>query len=193
MSGGARGMSLPEVMLVLAMVAGTAWLGLPALKAYSIEAHLVGAAAIFKGEFRRARSISIRSGRQTALRFETRPDGVYLGIFSDGDYDGVLSRDIARGVDPLVSEPRRLTDNAEVRVGIEPGVEAPPPDRGLLDPEDPIRFGRSDMVSFSPLGTATPGTLYLTGHGLQVAVRVTGSDARVRTMIWHGAGWRDHR
>ena len=186
-----RGMSLPEVMLVLAVIAGTMWLGLPALKAYSIEATLFGSAEIFKSEFRRARWLSIRSGRQTALRFETRPDGVYLGIYSDGDWDGVLSRDIQSGVDPMLSQPRRLTDSAEVRVGIQPGVEEPPPGRGLLDPDDPIRFGRSDMVSFSPLGTATPGTLYLTGHGLQVAVRVTGTDARIRTMVWHGAGWRD--
>ena len=49
----------------------------------------------------------------------------------------------------------------------------------MLDPTDPIRFGPSNMLSFSPLGTATPGTFYLAGETLQAGVRVTaGSCAR---------------
>ncbi len=45
------------------------------------------------------------------------------------------------------------------------------------------------MVSFSPLGTATPGTFYLAGEGLQGAVRVTGGTARVRLMVCRGRKW----
>jgi len=74
-------------------------------------------------------------------------------------------------------------------VGINAGVPAIPPDSGILDPSDPIRFGASNMVSFSPLGTATPGTFYLAGEGLQGAVRVTGGSARVRLMVCRGRKW----
>jgi hypothetical protein len=178
-------------MIAMGILSSVLWLGLPALKAYTIESALIGAADIFKGEFRRARSVSIRTGRKTALRFEERDDGVYLGMYSDGNYNGVLSREIAEGTDQPLEEPVRLADNGAVRVGIAPGVQEPPPGRGMLDPNRPIRFGQSKMVSFSPLGTATPGTLYLAGHGLQVAVRVTGTDARIRVMIWRGIAWQD--
>jgi hypothetical protein len=76
-----------------------------------------------------------------------------------------------------------------VRVGFLPGVPAIPPERGVLT-GDAIRFGRSDILSFSPLGTATPGTFYLSGDGAQAAVRVTGGSARVRLMIWRGS-WQE--
>ena len=76
-----------------------------------------------------------------------------------------------------------------VRVAIPPNTPAPPPDHGTLDTSDPIRFGSSNMLSFSPLGTATPGTLYLAGEGILAAVRVNGGSARVRLMIYRGARW----
>ena len=93
-------------------------------------------------------------------------------------------------MDRLVAGPFPLTGGAPgVRVGFNPGTPAPPPGRGMLE-GDPIRFGRSDILSFSPLGTATPGTFYLAGDGAQAAVRVTGGSARVRLMIWRGDPWR---
>ena len=39
---------------------------------------------------------------------------------------------------------------------------APPPGSGpLRDLDDPVKFGRSDLVSFSPLGRSSSGTVYL--------------------------------
>jgi hypothetical protein len=76
-------------------------------------------------------------------------------------------------------------------VGILPGLPAPPPERGRLEGDDPIRFGRSDIVSFSPLGTATPGTFYLAGEEIQGAVRVS-VGARVRLLICRGGKWEEY-
>ena len=45
------------------------------------------------------------------------------------------------------------------------------------------------MVSFSPLGTGTPGTFYLRTRVSMAAVRVTGGSARVRIMILRGKRW----
>jgi hypothetical protein len=45
------------------------------------------------------------------------------------------------------------------------------------------------MVSFSPLGTATPGTFYLAGDSAQAAVRVTPGTARVRILFCRGKRW----
>ena len=60
-----------------------------------------------------------------------------------------------------------------MRVGINPGVPAHPARDGLAGPDRSHPFGASNMLSFSPLGTATPGTFYLAGETRQAAVRVT--------------------
>jgi hypothetical protein len=77
-----------------------------------------------------------------------------------------------------------------VRVAVRPGLPEVPPATGRLKGDDPIRFGRSDILSFSPLGTATPGTFYLAGEDSQGAVRVT-TNGRVRLLLWHGGRWQE--
>ena len=52
----------------------------------------------------------------------------------------------------------------------------------VVEGADPIRFGATDLVSFSPIGTATSGSAYLHGSGgWQYAVVVLGATARSRT------------
>jgi hypothetical protein len=102
----------------------------------------------------------------------------------------VRAADIMAGIDRRIAGPLRLDSGAsDVRVGINPNVPAPPPEHGILDPSDPIRFGSSNMLSFSPLGTATPGTFYLAGETLQAGVRVTAGSSRVRLMVCRGGIW----
>ena len=51
--------------------------------------------------------------------------------------------------------------------------------------EDPIRFNDSDIASYGPLGTSTPGSLYVTdGRGELFVVRVLGMTGKVRMMRW---------
>jgi len=152
----------------------------------------VGAGQQFKSQFRLACSAAVRSAAYTAIRFERRDDGsVWYAVYQDGDADGVRSADILSGRDHLVSGPFPLSGGAPgVRVGINPGIPALPPEHGELS-GDPVRFGVSDILSFSPMGTATPGTFYLAGDAGQAAVRVTGGSARVRLMVWRSGRWRE--
>ena len=185
-----RGHTLLEMLAAVAIILITASVTIPYLKAYSVEAHLLAAGRTFKSEFMKAKSIAVRSRAQTALRFEDGPQGPSYSVYMDGNHNGVRSADIAAGADRRIAGPLPLNGGAsDVRVGINAGVPAIPPDSGVLDPSDPIRFGASNMVSFSPLGTATPGTFYLAGEGLQGAVRVSGSSARVRLMVCRGRRW----
>lgn len=185
-----RGYSLPEMLVALAVFCVMAAMGSALFRPWMAEFHLLGAGRAFRSEFRKARSLAIASGEYTAIRFEDGPDGTRYAVYRDGNKNGVRSADIRRGVDRLVSGPFPLTAGApRVFVGFNPGVPAPPPEHGVLS-GDPIRFGRANMVSFSPLGTATPGTFYLAGDVAQAAVRVTGGSARVRLMIWRGGSWR---
>jgi prepilin-type N-terminal cleavage/methylation domain-containing protein len=188
----ARGFTLVESLTVVAIVLVMAATAAPAFRALFADAHILGAGRQFKSQFRLARSAAVRSGVYTAIRFERRDDGtVWYAVYRDGDQDGVRSADIADGKDPLLSGPFPLTGGAPgVRVAINPGIPALPPETGVLS-GDPVRFGASDIVSFSPIGTATPGTFYLAGDASQAAVRVTGGSARVRLMVWRGGKWRE--
>jgi hypothetical protein len=177
------------MLVVLAIIMSMAAVALPLFRSMFADAHLLGAGKAFRTEFRLAASEAVRSNAYTAIRFERRGDEVWYARYRDGNHNGVLSSDIEAGRDPRVAGPFPLAVGRTVRVGFLPGVPAIPPDHGTLS-GDPIRFGHSDILSFSPLGSATPGTFYLVGDGAQAAVRVTGGSARVRLMVWRGV-WKE--
>ena len=74
----------------------------------------------------------------------------------------------------------------DVRLGLPPGgpyPEAPPGTGRLVAGDDPVRFGRSDLVSFSPVGSASSGTLYVTdGRDGLFAIVLYGPTSRLR--VW---------
>ena len=48
--------------------------------------------------------------------------------------------------------------------------------------DDPIRFGRSDLASFGPLGTASPGSVFLTDGYHLFAVRVYNRTGKIQVL-----------
>jgi len=186
------GFSLLELLVVLGGSLIMAAVALPNLVEFRREYALLGAAQSFKAEFMRARSVATKKNTQTAIRFETDPSGVPMySTYIDGNFNGVRSSEIAVGIDVRIAGPFRLdAGQTGVEVGVLPG--APAPDGGVLGSE-PIRFGNSRMVSFSPLGTGTPGTFYLRTSKTMAGVRVTGGSARVRIMLLRGRRWIDRQ
>ena len=56
----------------------------------------------------------------------------------------------------------------------------------LAQTPDAIRFGASDMASFSPSGSCTAGSLFLRSAGnVQYAVRVAGVTGRTRILRYN--------
>lgn len=149
------GYSLLELVVALGIILLMGTVALPNIIGYRQEVALVGAAQTFKIEFMRARSIAAMKNTQTAIRFETDASGrTNYSTYIDGNFNGVLAADIATGTDSRIAGPFRLdAGQSGVEVGVLP--EAPSPDGGRLGLE-PIRFGNSRMVSFSPLGTGSP-------------------------------------
>jgi type II secretory pathway pseudopilin PulG len=187
-SRAASGYSLLELLVVLGIILLMGSVALPNIIGFRQESALLGAAQGFKAEFMRARSVATARNTHTAIRFETDRSGLILySTYIDGNFNGVRSKEIATGVDPRIAGPFRLdAGQAGVEVGVLP--DAPSPDGGSLGSE-PIRFGSSRMVSFSPLGTGTPGTFYLRSRINMAGVRVTGGSARVRIMMLRGKRW----
>jgi prepilin-type N-terminal cleavage/methylation domain-containing protein len=185
-----RGRTLVEMMVAAGIVSVLAAFTFHQVRAYSADAYLLGAARAFKGEFRKARSMATRNNVYTAIRFEDKAAIPRYSVYVDGNFNGVRKDDINTGVDRRVAGPFFLDAQAPgVRVGINPGTPAIPPEKGMLDVSDPIKFGSGDMLSFSPVGTATPGTFYLAGEASQAAVRVTAGTARVRLMVCRNGTW----
>lgn len=173
-------------------------LALSALAAAPVYEGMRGEAAVSSLDRRlralvfRCRSTALMRGRTVALVFDERSDGGWMiYVAEDGDGDGVLQRDIDSGTDPVVTRPIRLAAG-EAGPGILTAVRVPDPlGRGALrgDLTDPVRAGRGDKISFSPAGTATPASVYLTDHRRCMrVVRVYGATARAYSMAWR-VGW----
>ena len=181
------GYTLLEMVVVMAVVGILAAVGIPAIDRVSRSLRLEMAAAEMASTLRMTRAYALRRGVNVALRFRLTGDGsLSFTMYRDGDGDGVRNRDIDSGIDPVEQPVRFLTSLGRgIDVGFPPGMHPRDPSSGRrLDRlDDPIRFNRSDLASFSAAGSATPGTLYFTDgvRGL-VAVRITSVTGRVRTM-----------
>jgi glutamate synthase domain-containing protein 3 len=59
---------------------------------------------------------------------------------------------------------------------------------------DPVKLGASNLLSFTPLGTSTSGSVFVRGRdGSQFAVRVLGATGRARVLRYvpHSGEWTD--
>ena len=129
-------------------------------------------------------SVAVKRSTFVALQFVLKPDGYWFRLYQDGNRNGVLARDISRGVDPPVGVDERLDRQFPgVTFGICAGVTPVVPG-DAFNASDPIQIGSSSLMSFNPNGSSTAGTLYIRGRcPNQFAVRVLGVTARAR--IFH--------
>ena len=192
----ARGVTLIEVTLAVALVAVLLGLSLPVLTARGEAVEVLGAARYLAGEVARARAIAVRRGTPVGLRFLPEDDGFRVQAYADGNGNGVRQTDIARGIDEPVDAPFRLPERFPgVRVARNAAVPSIGSDGAGAGAANAaaVRLGAGRILTMSPLGTATGGTVYLLGRGgRQAAVRVLAATGRVRVMTFDaGAGeWR---
>ena len=63
--------------------------------------------------------------------------------------------------------------------------------RQPFNPGDPVQIGSSTLLSFSPTGACTSGTLFIRGlRSTQFAVRVLGATGRTRVFEFNFDGWQ---
>lgn len=119
-----------------------------------------------------ARASAVGRGASVALRFVETAAGVTVRPYVDGDGDGVLTADIADGTDAPMGPAVNLADVLSgVHIAFVGGRAMP----------DVLVPGRAHLFSFSPMSTATSGSIYVRGRdGSQWAVRILGVTARAR-------------
>ena len=118
-----------------------------------------------------ARTYAVTRSANVALRFNRTGSDATFQMFVDGNGNGVRNADIASGIDVPLDQPVALSDLFS-DVTIASG-----------DGNSPIRIGNTNLLSFTPLGTATPGSIFVRGRdGLQLALRVFGATGRTRLL-----------
>lgn len=149
------------------------------------------AASEIVGVLRAARQKAILSGSNVAVKFNPSLEKrVTFTLYRDGDGDGVLNKDIESGIDPSIGPARELVHLGQrIRFGFPLGPAPTDPSdasRKLTNLDDPIRFNRSDLASFGPLGGSTPGSLYITDGSRHLSVvRVFGYTGKVTILVYN--------
>jgi prepilin-type N-terminal cleavage/methylation domain-containing protein len=188
-----RGYSLIEVLAVLTLTLVVSAAAVPLAHNSVNRSRTAGAASYVASRLRLARFEAVKRSTFVAIQFVQKPDGYWFRAYADGNGNGVLAKDITRGIDPPISADERLDRHFPgVTFGICAGVTPVVPGDSF-DINDPIQIGASTLMSFNPNGSSTAGTVYIRGaQGNQFAVRVLGATARSR--IFHfdfgGGKWQ---
>ena len=177
------GYSLLELSIVMAIGTTVCGAALPGYLAAVDDYRANGAARHVSGRFQRARMEAAMRSATVAVQFTQTSSGYSYAVYLDGNRNGVLTRDIQRGVDMPLGALERLPEQfSGVEFGAIPGL--PPVDAGGTPPgTDPIRLGAGSLASFTAIGTSSSGTVYIRGrHDAQYAVRVFGETGKTRVM-----------
>lgn len=173
-----RGFSLLEVLLSLAITATLVGIAVPVTTSAVDEIRTAAAARHLAGKISGARIDAVRRSSSLALRFEPDGDDYAITTHLDGNGNGVRTAEIASGIDAALGPVERIRESHPgVRFGLTAGIVDL--DGGISGSEG-VRVGAARLLSVSPLGGTTSGTLYLHGRRSQYAVRVLGATGRVR-------------
>jgi type II secretory pathway pseudopilin PulG len=182
-----KGFTLAELLGVLAIVAMTVAVALPAAAMLRDGGRAAAGARTMATILSAQRWKSVAGHRVRGLQFRKVGTSWSWREVADGNGNGLRSAEITRGIDPVLTPDDALERQVpDVKLGFPPGgpyPEAPPGTETLSAGDDPVRFGRSDLVSFSPFGSASSGTVYVTdGRSGLFAVVLFGPTARLR--VW---------
>lgn len=182
--------SFIEILLVLGTAATVSAVAVPQTLATLDDSRTAAAARYVSARLQRTRMEAVSRNGSAALRFTFMSDHYDFAAYVDGNRNGVLSRDIQAGIDQVIQPADRLTDHFP---GVDFGAvpDLPPVDSTSTPPgSDPIRLGASDMVTFTSIGTATSGSLYIRGRrDTQYVVRVYGETGKTRVLKFNaGSG-----
>ena len=189
-----RGIALVDVLAAVGISLVMAGVAVPVIGGTLEREHTVVGTQYLSAQVQRARLESLKRAAAVAVRLEVLDVRTSVQLFSDGNGNGVLQKDIDRHVDAALTMAEWLDDHAR---GVTLQINQPIANLGggpdLAAGDDPLRIGNSSLVSFSPLGSATSGTLYVAARqGPQMAIRIYGATGRVRVLMFDAQArqWR---
>jgi len=181
-----QGFTFAELLFALGVASVLSAAAAPQLLAGLDEWRTRGAVRYLSSRLYRARMESAIRNVDTAVRFAVAGSTIEYFTAVDGNRNGVRAADLQSGVDRIIDHRERLADRfAGVDFGTLPGL--PPVDpSGTAPGTDPIRLGSGDMVTFTPLGSSSPGSLYVRGRGqVQYVLRMFAETGRIRILRYY--------
>jgi len=186
----ARGITLIEVVASIALGAMLLLATAPAFATLRAAGRTAAAAREIAVTLQALRWQSVATGQSHGLSFGVDSIGWSWRVVRDGNGNGLRTSEVRDGTDRTLSGPHRLEERlAPVRLGFPTGTPIPeiPPRTGTIaDLADPVHFGRSDLVSLSPVGTASSGTIYVTDGRELYGIVLFGPTARLRVWRYDG-------
>jgi Tfp pilus assembly protein FimT len=179
-SGAGAGFTLIELLLFVAISATLLAIAVPLATSALDDMRTAMAARYLAGRILAARLDALQRSTCVGFRFEPSSSDYLFSTYTDGNQNGIRTTDIASGVDPIDATGERLADRfASVRFGLAAAVPDLDGVRQMTD-TDGVRIGSPKILTLSPDGTASSGTVYLRGARAQYAVRVLGATGRTR-------------
>lgn len=186
-------MSLTEALAALTIAALGIGAAVPSASGMIRSWKLTCAARDLAMELQRARMDALARGAHVGILFEPASGAGRWRRYLDGGARGIQASEIAAGIDrPMGGWLELASRYSGVRFGIaRDGAPRIPPAAGMLAPnDDPIAFGSTDIVSCSPTGESSSGTLYLTDGDSMRAVTLYGATGRIRIWSYDGRSGR---
>jgi hypothetical protein len=182
----ARGAAFIDIIVALSVCAVMAAIAVPVIGGTLDRERTIIGAQYLARLLQRARLESLKRARPVAVRVEVIGDRTQLRLFADGNGTGVRQHEINLGIDLPLAPVEWLDDQIrDISLRINQNV-TDVSGAVMLEPgDDPLRIGNTSLVTFSPVGSATSGTLYVAAHrGPQMAIRVFGATGRVRVLMF---------
>ena len=174
------GTSLIELTLALGIVSLAAAMSAPLLAGAADAGRAREGAQFLAAQCRAARADAIARSTTASVVFDLVSGRWRFRRCADGNGNGMRRADITSGRDTCLASTEVSELFSGVRIDVPAGL--PDPDGGTST-NGAVRFGSSDIASFTPAGTATAGTVYLRSDGgAQYAIRVAGTTGRVRVL-----------
>ena len=178
----ARGYTLLEILFTIAIGGTLVGIAVPLTTSAADDIRTAAAARFMATTIGSARIDAVKRSASVGLRFEDAGGDVLVSVHADGNGNGVRTVDIRSGLDRTIRAAERLGDRFPgTRFGLLPGIT----DLDGGSSTEGVRVGSARILSLSPAGGATSGTLYLHGRRSQYAVRVLGATGRVRVFYYN--------
>ena len=179
----AAGLSIVEVLFALAIGVTVTGIAIPLTADAVREVRAAAAGRYLASRIVSVRMDAVRRSKAVALRFIPSGSDYQYAVFEDGNGNGVRTTDIAAGIDTQVTPYERLGDKFPgIRFALPAGI--PDADGAASASEDGVRIGTPRILTMTPDGSCTGGTLYLTGRGGTYAVRTLGATGRTRVLYF---------
>jgi prepilin-type N-terminal cleavage/methylation domain-containing protein len=180
-----RGFGLIEVLFVLALGLTLTSMAVPLTADLVEETRVASAARNLAARIGGMRIDALKRSTCIGMRFQRAGSDDYsFELFVDGNGNGVRTAEISAGIDVRSGSPQRIADQFPgVMFGLLPGI--PDADAQSGTGADGVRLGSARILTMSPDGTSSSGTVYVCGRRTQYAIRVLGATGRTRVLYFH--------